>query len=426
MTQEETQSTSSLLRGNRRFQQFWIAETLVAYGSQITFVVLPLVAVLILNATPMQLGLLTALERASFPILGLLAGAWLDRMNLRATLALTDLARAVLVLIVPVAYWTGWLSFPLLLVISLLLGLMYVLFEIAYISVIPHLVDSIDDLPKANASLQASSATAGILGPGAAGMLLAVLSAPVVLLFTTASFLVSTFLLLVGVQRDAEAEDRKRSRDPILASIRIGWHRVWRNRTLRGIAQMAGIHLFCYAAFQTLIILYLVNVLDLGGFYAALFFGAMGAGFLLGSIICGRLNRALGIGRAMLLGTIGADLAAIAITVVPQPTVFRGPLVVALAVLMGIGWQVCTLNSVSLRQALTPLSLQARVNSVIRVISWSAAPLGGLVGGFAAGQWGVRTTLMLTAIAMLGAVIPILMSPLVSISVLPRQPELAE
>lgn len=172
----------------------WAAETISQMGSHITLLALPLTAAITLEASPAQMGFLTAAERLPFLLFGLLAGAWIDRRRRRPLLIGADYARAVVLAIIPLAAYLGMLRFELLILVALLTGALTMIFDVAYVSILPNVVRT-DQLTAANSKMQTSLAGAQASGPGLGGALVALIGPPLTLALDAVSFLVSGVLL---------------------------------------------------------------------------------------------------------------------------------------------------------------------------------------------------------------------------------------
>ncbi|HYO49564.1 MAG TPA: MFS transporter, partial [Chloroflexia bacterium] len=172
------------------FLKFWAGETVSLFGTQITLLALPLTAVLLLNATPSQMGLLTAIEFVPFLFITLFAGVWSDRKRRRPVLVASNLGRGILLASVPAAALMGWLTIEYLFLVVFLFGIVGVFFEVAYQSFLPSLVER-EELVEGNSKLFASASAAEIGGPGLAGLLVGVITAPFALVLDAVSFLVS-------------------------------------------------------------------------------------------------------------------------------------------------------------------------------------------------------------------------------------------
>src|SRR5262249_13495754 len=177
----------SLLR-HRDFRLLWAGDTISQLGTQVTALALPLLAITTLYATPFQVGLLTTFEYLSFLLVGLPAGAWVDRVRRRSVLIAGDVGRALLLGSLPVAAWLGMLGMPQLYLAALGAGLLTVFFDVASQSSLPHLVGR-EHLVEGNAKLQASQSVAVVAGPTVGGLLVQALTAPYAVLVDAASFL---------------------------------------------------------------------------------------------------------------------------------------------------------------------------------------------------------------------------------------------
>src|SRR5437867_8121574 len=172
------------------FLKLWAGQTVSLLGSSVTGLALPLAAVLVLNATPAQMGIMRAAQYLPFLLLGLFAGVWVDRLRRRPVLILADAGRALLVGSIPVAALLGVLRIDVLYVVALLVGVLTVFFDVAYLAYVPSLVPR-DSLTEGNSKLEVSRSFAGMAGPALAGALVQLVTAPVALVVDAASFLVS-------------------------------------------------------------------------------------------------------------------------------------------------------------------------------------------------------------------------------------------
>ena len=184
----------SKLWSNRDFVRFWLADSCSWVGSQVTALALPLLAAITLDASAFEVGLLAALGQAPMLLIGLFAGAWVERRKRRPVLIAADLGRAVLLAVIPAAALLDRLNMPLLYVIAFLTGICTVLFDISYMSFVPSLVGK-DRLVEANSKLEASSAGAQVTGPFLGGVLVGLFTAPYAIAVDACSYLASAFLL---------------------------------------------------------------------------------------------------------------------------------------------------------------------------------------------------------------------------------------
>lgn len=179
---------------HRDFTRLWAGQTTSSFGSQITFLALPLTAILVLEATPAQMGILTALGAVPSLFLGVAVGIWVDRRRRRPILVTSDLARAALLLVVPIAVGLHLLQIEVLYMLALCFGVLNLLFAVGHMSLLPWLVGR-EDLVEANAKLALSSSDSQVVGPGVAGALIGLLSAPVALVVDAVTFIVSALAI---------------------------------------------------------------------------------------------------------------------------------------------------------------------------------------------------------------------------------------
>lgn len=391
------------------FLRFWSAQTISLFGSSITSLALPLTAVLILDATPTQMGVLGATQSAPYLLFGLLAGAWVDRVRRRPVLVWTDIGRALLLASVPLAAVLHVLRIEQLYIVAFLVGVLTVFFDVAYMAFLPSLVRR-NQLVEGNTKLEASGSLAHISGPGVAGALIQLLTAPLAIVVDALSFLLSA--LMVGWIRapepDPESSGERRS---ILSDIKQGLSLVLRNPLLRAMGGAAATLNIFDGMMSTV---YLLYVTDLGvqSFTIGIIYGVGSAGGLLATLVGSRIVRSLGLGTAIISSSVLGGVAALFI-----PFVGSLPLngaVAALGLIQFIrifGILIYNINVISLRQAVTPLALQGRVNATGRVIAFSSLPIGALIGGVLGDLIGLRPTLMVAAIGILLSVLWLVFSP---------------
>ncbi|HLE78744.1 MAG TPA: MFS transporter [bacterium] len=374
------------------FLKFWAAQSVSVFGSQFTNLAIPLIAALRLQATPAQMGVLTAVETAPFLLIGLLAGVWVDRWRRRPVLIAGDVGRAVVLLSIPAAAFAGALTMGQLYVVGALIGVLTVFFDVAYQAYLPSLVGR-TQLIEGNSKLEVSRSTAQVTGPGLAGVLIQALSAPIVIVLDAFSFLVSG--ILIGVIRRREAVPQRSARAPMLAEVREGLGVVFGSPLLRNIAGATGTSNFFASALFSIFILYATR--DLAMTPAAIgLVGSIGSlGALAGALTGGRLGRRFGVGPtivgSILTGGLGFLLVALATPSTAVAVLAGG------GVLGSFGAVVYNINQVSLRQAITPMRLQGRMNATMRFIVWGTMPLGGLVGGYLGEILGLRPAIAVTA-----------------------------
>jgi MFS family permease len=392
------------------FARLWAAQSTSAIGSQFTAVALPLLAALSLGASPMAFGVLAAAAGLPHLLFGLLAGAWVDRLRRRPVMIAADVARAVLLATIPLAAALGALRIELLVAIAFLVETFTVFFDIAYLTYIPSLV-SREDLVEANSRLEATASGAQVLGPALGGALVRVLGAPLALLVDTLSYVISATLIW-RIRAPEAPSERTGAGMSLRAEIGQGLRAVWQSPVLRALALSSTIMNVAGFLFLSIYVLYMTRDLGLGAEAVGLVFAAGGLGALLGSISAGPARGRWGVGRVLLGSQVLFGLFGM---LVPLAVLFPAaalPLVVAAEFLQWVMVLVFSVNSVSLRQAITPDRLLGRVNGTMRFIVWGSRPIGSLLGGYLGSQFSLPATLVVGAFGMLIAFVPLLASPI--------------
>jgi Na+/melibiose symporter-like transporter len=268
-----------------------------------------------------------------------------------------------------------------------------------------------EHLVEANSKLELSNSVAEILGPGVAGGLVQVVTAPIAIAVDAISFLVSALLLgLIGVSEPVpRAADQQQN---IRKEMGEGLELVLRNRLLRSIAGcLSTLYLF-NSVLEAVFILYVTQELGIEAGLLGLIFAGGSVGFLMSALLPGWVVRQLGWGPGIMVGLLLVGLSDLLIPLV------RGSVVVAVAVLMtaqfffGLGLVIFNAGQVSLRQAMTPDKLQGRMNATMSFLAGAVVPLGGLLGGALGETIGLRPTLLLAALGEILSVLWLLLSPI--------------
>ena len=395
------------LFANQGFRSVFLAAAVSTVGTQVSFLAIPLLAVLVLNATPAQVGLLGVLKTLAFLLVGLPAGAWLDRIRRCGVMVAADLVRAVLFGSVAVAWWLGALTMLQLYAVVLLAGVATLFFDVAALSYLPAVVGR-DRLVEANSTMQSWDAAASVAGPSFAGYLVQLASAPVAVLVDALTYLWSA-LFLAGI-RQREPEPERAVRRQLLGEILEGIRFVFGHPLLRPIALVgAGTNLFVQIAIVTMPLLF-TRVLHLSGGELGLFFTFGGIGIFLGSFTAKRIARWLGNGPALwIVGLAGMPFGFLV------PLIDRG----AWQWVAMCSWLVLTyrigMNNVilvSFRQRATPDRLLSRMNATMRFLMTGILAVGAAVAGVIGQYAGIRTALWVAAIGLSFVWLPLLFSPL--------------
>ena len=373
---------------------------------------LPLLAALVLDATPAQMGLLLAAFTAPFLVIGLLVGVWVDRVRRAPLLVFSDLARAVLLAAVPVAWAAGWLNMGFVYAVALGVGALTVVFEVASLSLLPALIGR-EHLVEGNGKLEASRSLAQIGGPGLAGALVGLLGAPLAVLLDAASYVASAaFLKTLNAAHKLRTElDAPASPRHVLHEAGEGLRTVFAHPLLRPLVLCSATNSFSGLVFFAVYVLYMTEDLGLEATAVGLVFSLGGLGALLGSLVAGRASRGFGAGRTMAGAMVLCGISGMAIPLAVAAPAVALPMVLAAEFGQWFFLVVYRVVEVSVRQTITPDHLQGRVNATERFVVYGVIPLGALLGGFLGEAAGVRVALIAGMLGMLAASLWLLFSP---------------
>lgn len=398
------------LRKNRNFLMLWFGQTISLFGSEVSVLAFPLTAALVLGATPVQMGILGAAESAPFLLLSLFAGVWVDRLPRRPLLIAADVARAILLGLVPAAAMLGILRIEVLYVIGFLVGAYNMVFELAYASFLPSVVERAH-LVEGNSKLQTSAAVAQLAGPGLAGGLVQLVTAPIAVLADAISFAVSG-LLLTAVRVRESVRLTQETRRGMWREIGDGLRLLLAHPVLRAIVGCsATVNLFV-DVHTAVYVLYLARELHIGPALLGVTFAVSSAGGLLGSLVAGPLVRRIGIGPALVVSQILAGLGASVIPLIGGPPLAALAVIIVGKAVWGLGVVVYVVNAVSVRQAIVPDRMLGRVTAGLRFITWGVGPFGFLAGGVLGQAIGLRATLVVAGLGVLGGAAWLILSPI--------------
>jgi MFS family permease len=404
----------SLLRENRDFRRFWTGQTVSLFGDQITQLAVPLVAVLVLDAGPAQMGYLTAANLVPYLLFSLHAGAWVDRRGRRRQVMIAaDFGRGLLVATVPIAYALGELTIAQLYAVAFLTGALSVLFFVSQSTLFVSLVQR-EEYMEANSLLHGSRAFSYTGGPPVGGLLVQLLSAPYALVADAVSFLISVIFLrrIDPVEPPSSTDERGR----VVAGARF----ILRSPVVRASLWATATINFFNFAFFALFILYATRYLHVGAGLLGAVLGAGAVGGLIGSVLTPRLGRRIGVGPAFFVGCI---LFPAPIVLVPLA---GGPKPVVLAMLFlaefgsGLGVMVLDISIGSIFAALIPHQLRARVSGAYLVVNNGIRPLGSLFGGALGSTIGVRNTLWIATVGAVAGFLWLVPSPVLRLKELPE------
>jgi MFS family permease len=394
----------------RDFLSLWGAETISQFGSQVTQLALPLVAILVLDESAFRVAALTTAQFLPFLLFTLPAGVWVDRLRRRPILVAGDVGRGLVLASVPLAHWAGVLTIWQLYAVAFLTGVGTVFFDVAYQSYLPSLVRR-DQILEGNSKLEISRAASTIGGPGLAGGLVSALTAPVAIVVDAISFLASASLLgLIRTREDVPPREERRS---LLAELREGLGYVFRHPYQRGMVAATALSNFFGQLVFSLLLVYAVRELGLtaGTIGLALSIGSLGT--LVAALTARRIGARLGVGRTITLAALLFGPATLLIALAPDRAAL--PAIVVSMLVLSFGGILYNVTAISLIQAITPDRLLGRANASRRFVVWGVIPLGGLVAGALASTIGLRETMVVGALGGALAVVPILLSPIRSV-----------
>ena len=378
-------------------------------GSRISRDGLPLMAVLVLGATPAGMGTLTALGASAGLIFSLVAGVWVDRLRRRPVMIFADLARAALLATLPLAAAFHVLSMAQLYVVVAITGTLTVFFDVAYQSMVPVLVTR-EHLLDSNSRLAATSAAAEVAGPGITGILVQTITAPLAILLDAASFLVSA--LLIWRIRTPEPAPQPQQHDSLWQEASAGLRFVRRQPLLRAIAVWSLFSNFFHSLVGPLYVLYAIRELHLSPAQLGLVIAMGGIGSLAGSALAPRIGRTLGPGRTFLLCALAIPVALVLIALAHGPSLAAMAFLIAQQLLGDTAYTTYIVTELSLRQSLAPDHVLGRVNAAMQLLTQGMWPLGAIAGGWLATSLGVRPTLFIAAAGVAMSGVWLLFSPL--------------
>lgn len=386
------------------FLKLWAGETVSEFGSQVTFLAVPTVAILILHAGPFQVGVLSALEFLAFPTLGLIAGVYADRLHRRPIMISCDVGRFLALGSIPVAFALGVLTLEQLYVVALLTGIFTVFFDVSYQSYLPALVDR-PNLIEGNTKLEVTRSAAQISGPAVAGFLIQWIGGARAVAFDAISFLASALALATIRKPEPEPKPGTASgASGIIPEMREGIDVVFKSPILWRIAGCTATTNFgSNMIFGAVFLVFAYRDLHLSAGIVGIIFGISSVGGLVGAFLASWAARTLGLGPTLGLAIVLGGLAMLA---TPLALIDAPPIVLSvLGFVANVTIPIYNINQVSLRQSITPDRVQGRMNATMRTIVWGTMPLGAFVGGLLGTTIGVVNTIILGgAISALAAV----------------------
>lgn len=403
------------------FRNFWLGQSISVFGDQITLLAIPVVAALVLGATPAEMGLLTAAGLLPHLLLSLPAGMWLDRVqNRRRLMIAADIGRAVLLLTIPIAHVAGALSLAQLFVVTFGVGCLAVLFDIAwntlFVAVTPR-----SEFVTANSLLNGSRSLAYVAGPAVGGVMMQVIGAPLAIVIDAVSYVASGVFL---THVDAPEPPIEESPGSLPKQLAVGIAFVARDPIVRAsLISVAWVNLF-NLAYSALFVLYVTTHLGVDPAGLGLVLGAAGIGGVVGALVAARIGRRLGIGRAYALGLFVFPAPLVAIPLVGGSIELVLLTLFAAEFISGFGVMVLDVNAGVIVKARTPDVIRSRSTGAWRFVNYGIRPIGALMGGLLGSAFGVRETLLFVTVAACAGVLWLIRTPVLPLRDLPDVAEL--
>jgi MFS family permease len=413
-------------RANRPFTWLWSSQGVSLFGNQVTLIAIPLLAAISLGADAFQMGLLAAAETVPYLVFSIPAGVLVDRVDRHRLLIVSNLLRAALLLAIPAGASLGFLSLPLLYAVGFGVGSASVLFDVAYQSYVPDLLDP-DELLSGNQRIELSESAARTLGPGLGGALVIAMGGAFAIVVDVLSYLVATVALLgarrpkpIGrleravASREAERERhepaQQKDRSPTSAGAWAGLAIVLRDRPLRDMAASTATFNLASSAIVAVFILFAATEVGMDARAIGVLIGVGNVGFVLGALAVGAVTTRYGVGRTLVLsavlGAVATVMLPFAVGAAAAAVLLAGRFVGAFAI------PLFNVNARALRQSRAPREAIGRVNAVFRLIDWGTVPIGALLGGWVGSVYGLHATLVLGGLLGVASAAWLVWSPL--------------
>lgn len=381
----------------RNFRRLWAAQTVSEFGTLISRTAIPFAAILVLDASPLELSVIGICEMLPAFVLGLFAGAWVDRLPRRPIMMAADLGRAVLLALIPLFAWLDQLTIHALWIVAALVSALTVFFDVAYRSILPSILPA-DELMEGNSRLTASASVAEFGAFSLGGWLVQLFSAPGAVLIDSFTFIWSAFWLR-GLKMSEQVKPEE-DRLPILHEIRGGIHLVWRNRTLRALAGYAATFEFAFNMFGAVFLIFLVREVGFSPGGLGVIFAIGGLSSIAGAATASRVTSALGLQKTIVVMSIimavGQGMVAFAMTV----SVVSVMLLLLQQGLVDAPYTIVDVNTATIRQTSASEEWQGRLNATFRVLAFGGALLGTVAGGLIGEFIGLRVALITSSLVI--------------------------
>jgi MFS family permease len=394
---------------HRDFLRLWSAQTISVFGTMISGSALPFTAILALDASALQVAVLTACRMLPGLLIGAHVGVWVDRLMRRPVMIVADIGRAALVVSVPLAYVFDVLTMEQLYVVAFGMGALTMVFDVAYQSYLPSLVSK-EDLLEGNSKLTGSSSVSEFAGFSVSGWLVQAITGPGAMLVDALSFVASAAFLR-DIEREEPPPIPAREQTSVREEALDGLRSVWRDGVLRALGGATALYSFGFGIFLATYLLFVTRGLGFEPGVLGLIFGLGGLSSLAGAMLAGRAAARFGAGPAMTAGLAAMGLSMLLIPAAPGATVVGAALLIAQQLGGDGGFVVHEVNAVSLRQSIVEERMLGRVNAFMRILEVGLLLAGTIVGGVLAEIIGLRAALTIGGAATVAAALWLFASP---------------
>ncbi len=394
------------------FVRFWVASTVSDFGTYITTIAISVIAVLELDASSTEVGLVRAVRWLPYPFFGLLAGVWVDRHSHKPLLIATDIGRALLLAAMATLSFAGWLTIPWLLSLLFAFGLLSLAGDAAFQAVTTVLVPR-ELLVRANARIEQSDSVAQTTGPALAGWLIQILTAPAALLIDAASYVISAVVVATIPLRTSDTP--RLETGTVGGQVREGLAWVYRHPRLGPLALTTHLWFIFFSMFGTVFTVFALRERELGADGLGIVLALSGVGAVVGSLLTTRVGEALGTGRTIIYSRCLYPVAFAIIACAGFATVGSLPSVAIFGAgqaLIGLALGLEGAQEMGYQQAVTPVRLIGRMAATVRSLNRGVVVVGAPLGGILAGAIGNRPTLLVCAGGMIVVVLLMALSDL--------------
>ncbi|MDQ2798267.1 MAG: MFS transporter [Armatimonadota bacterium] len=379
---------------SRDFVLLWSGQGVSVLGTRVSGLALPLL-ILATTHSVAQAGLITSARMLPYLVLGLPAGALIDRWNRKTTMIVCDAARFLALGCVPLAWTFGHLSLVLLYVVALVQGTAFVFFNVAEVASLPNVVAR-EDLPQATALDSAAGSAGSLIGPGLAGLIIS--AAKTTAAGAVLAYLIDALTYLISVvslgfiRIPFQAAHEERENHSLSEQVTEGLKFLWADSRLRALALTSWALSFLYAPVSLAMIVLARNQLHASPRIIGLIFSLSAIGGLIGAGVAPKMKERFPFGH-VLIGSV-----AIQALVTPLIGLAVSP------AMMIVGWSLAflldpifSMASVSYRLSVIPDDIQGRVQSIYRLGSYGMEPLGTALGGLCLALIGPRVEILIVA-----------------------------